>query len=235
MKTKVFFLVCMLAAVSATSQERELQEIEITPPSFGGEFRLSIAEFLKQNVVYPDQSVRWNEEGTEVVDFTVTKEGKLTDFNIINSVSREIDQEIIRVLQFTSGNWLPGTLDGVPVDMRKEISVEFKLDPSKDFVELAKYNLSKGNEFLFIKNKPQKALKYFNRGINYLPNDDALMAMRSLCKYKLGDMKGASSDWNRLKVLAQRNGKTVNEPIYALETDADVLQEFISGMNLSDN
>jgi hypothetical protein len=43
--------------------------------------------------------------------------------------------------------------------------------------------------------------------------------MRSLCRYQLGDTTGAYSDWERLKVLAGRNGTFADE-IIAGEPDA---------------
>jgi hypothetical protein len=48
-------------------------------------------------------------------------------------------------------------------------------------------------------------LKYFNKGITLLPNEETLLAVRGLCKYEIGDNEGAKLDWNRLKILADKN------------------------------
>ncbi|MEN8118316.1 MAG: hypothetical protein ABFS16_15120, partial [Bacteroidota bacterium] len=44
----------------------------------------------------------------------------------------------------------------------------------------------------------KKALKHFNHGIRYCPNDKALLYIRGLCRYELGDENGARKDWNRI-------------------------------------
>jgi tetratricopeptide (TPR) repeat protein len=75
-----------------------------------------------------------------------------------------------------------------------------------DFIELASKQMQKGNQALFIKGQPEKALKHFNQGINFLPNNETLLAVRGLCKYKLGDETGANRDWDRSKLLVKMNG-----------------------------
>lgn len=206
MKTSVIFFAIMLTAVIAFGQEQKLNEIKVTAPQFQSEFFHSANDFLEHSVEFPAKSKNAGLQGTEVIQFTVTTEGQITDFMVINSVSPEIDLEVIRILEVTSGKWTPGTVNGEPVAMTKEVSVDFKNNPATNFTELANNHLQKGNQALFVKNQPEKALKHFNRGINFLPNDETLLAVRGLCKYNLGDENGAKHDWDRLKVLAERNG-----------------------------
>jgi TonB family protein len=208
MKTSVIFFAMMLTASVAFGQEQKLNEIKVTAPQFQSEIFHSANDFLEISVEFPAKSKNAGLQGTEVIQFTVTTDGQITDFMVINSVSPEIDREVIRILEVTNGKWAPGTVNGEPVAMKKEVSVDFKNNPATNFAELANKHLQKGNQALFVKDQPEKALKHFNQGINFLPNDEALLAMRGLCKYKLGDETGAKHDWNRLKVLAERNGTT---------------------------
>jgi tetratricopeptide (TPR) repeat protein len=67
--------------------------------------------------------------------------------------------------------------------------------------ERATEELNKGSIALFEKRNPQKALRKYNRGIKFLPDDESLLIMRGLCKYELGNCTGAIEDWNRLKSL----------------------------------
>jgi tetratricopeptide (TPR) repeat protein len=127
--------------------------------------------------------------------------------------------------------WIPGIINGKTVAMPGEISVVFKINTKDNFTEIAKKYMNKGNHALFVKNQPEKALKFFNQGINYLPNNETLLAVRGLCRYRLGDEAGANRDWERTKVLAQRNGNTENEPGYTLEKDDEILQELTEKMN----
>ncbi|HSO87718.1 MAG TPA: energy transducer TonB [Draconibacterium sp.] len=207
MKTNLFFAAGMLIAAIATGQNKELTAIEVTPPSFKSEVPKSISDFLQKNVEYPPEASVWKHQGTEVVQFVITPEGKLTDFTVINSVSPDIDKEVIRVLELTSGSWMPGTINGEPASMETEVSMVFMLNPKDDFVEIAKCNMKKGNELLFVKDNPKRALKYFDWAMNYLPHNETIHAIRGLCKYRLGDENGAESDWQRANLLAERNGK----------------------------
>lgn len=210
MKTKLFLVAGMLIAAIATGQNRMLNEIVVVSPAFKGENQKSINDYLQKKVDYPAEASIWKHQGTEVVQFVVTPEGKLTDFKVINSVSYEIDKEVIGTLKSTSGKWIPGTKNGEPVAMETEVSMAFKLNPKDNFVQMAKWNFQTGTELLFTKNQPKKALKYFDWAINFLPNDETLLAMRGICKYKMGDENGATIDLDRSDILAQRKGTTVN-------------------------
>lgn len=193
-------------AAIATSQNRELKEIEVTPPTFTSEVPNTINEYVQKRVEYPQSEIKLRIQGTVVVGFLVTPEGKLKNIEIINSVSYAIDNEVIRALKSTDGKWTPGVINGEAVAMSNEVSVVFQLNPRVNFIEIAKEHMQKGNQALFVKDQPEKALKHFNRGINFLPNNETLLAMRGYCKYKLGDETGANRDWDRSKMLAKRNG-----------------------------
>jgi hypothetical protein len=218
MKTNVIFLTCMLIAAFSFAQNRphdfqnELNENEVIPPKFcatdkvfHGESIETIDEFLSKNVVYPVQSATCRFQGTELVRFTVNPSGELTNFEVINSVCKKMDEEVINILKLTNGMWQPGFVNGRPVVMEKEVSVAFVLHPSNNFIEMAKEYMKRGNVLLFEKSNPKRALKYYDMGINLLPNNETLLAARGLCKYEMGDEMGAERDWERLKIVAGRN------------------------------
>jgi TonB family protein len=200
--------------VFGQQKSKMVDEVQVTPPKFAGindiakkfqeEKFESIADYLAKNVQYPEEAIKNKQEGTEVIQFEVTPKGELTNFNVINSVSPEIDEAIINLLKATSGMWMPGQNNGEPVAMENEVSIAFKygefeaFSKSKDFMQLAKLLLKKGNHELLVKNNPKKALKYFDRGIRYLPNEDCLLLSRGICKYELGDTEGARHDWLRM-------------------------------------
>jgi TonB family protein len=218
MKTKLFFATAMLIAAIACGQNRMLKEVEVVFPAFKSEKQKSIDEFLRKKVEYPAEAVTWKKQGTEVVQFVVTPEGKLTDFTVINSVSYEIDKAVIHTLKSTSGKWSPGTKNGESVAMKTEVSMAFKLNPNDNFVEMAKQNFKIGNEMLFSKNQPKKALRFYNYAVNLLPNNETIHAIRGFCKYTLGDENGANHDWDRANVLANEKGLIIDFKNMALNS-----------------
>ena len=163
----------------------------------------SICDYMKKHLDYPKKAIKNCCEGTEVIRFEVTSTGELVNLQVINSVSSGIDAAVIKLLESTSGMWQPGTNKGQLVDMEKEISIAFKYGEtesfatSKDFDQLATLFYEKGNKQLLEKNNPKRALKFYDRGIRYRPNEDCLLLSRGICKYELGDLEGARLDWSR--------------------------------------
>lgn len=217
MKTITILFAIVLAASSLFAQDLKsnLEEIKVTPPQFTGIVQtveiseendfVSFEKYLINKLKYPQDVITNGAEGTELVRFEVNADGKLSSFEVLNSVSPEIDAAIYNILQTTCGMWKPGETNGEPVSMEKEIAIEFKwkqfesLHSTKDFDALAKLYMTKGTEQLMQKNNAKKALKFFNHGINYRPNEDCLLMGRGLCKYELGDKKGAMADWARMQ------------------------------------
>ena len=217
MKTSLIFAVITLVALFAFGQDKNLEQIDVSAPQYIGVQYVAtvqndfpntmIKNYLKDNIEYPAESAGCLREGTEVVQFIVTAEGELQDFRIINSVCSKIDEEVIRTLKQTNGQWIPGTNNGKPVDMSKELSFTFVVNNYENksiheiFTRHATEYYNKGSRMLFVKNDVRKALKLYDKGMNYLPYDKCLLLSRGMCRFELGDKKGAAEDWNRLYEL----------------------------------
>jgi len=226
MKRIVVFLMCLISSVIIFGQEKmqyinETKGGTVPPKSFTGAKELvtflnkeettSLNQYLQQHIKYPELSKKMLQEGTEVIQFVVTPRGEVTDFNVINSVSPEIDKEVIRVLKTTNKMWNPGIYDGDPVSIVKEVSIAFNnMNESSgdftDFVSLAKCYFDKGNKKFFVVKDNKSAIKNYDKAIRYLPNDKSLLVTRGMCKYELGDKNGACQDWNRVKTLGGFEG-----------------------------
>ena len=214
MKRNVIFAVIMLAALFAAGQNKELKEIDVKAPMFHSALYDNINDFLLSGIEYPTEAINAGYEGTEVIRFTVTPDGKVTDIKVINSVCNAIDREVIRILSITDGMWIPRNEKGEAVAMVKEVSLKFQINPTSDFVAMAKRYLTKANQMFFIDRQPKKAMKYLDKGINLLPYDETLLVVRGMCRYELGNETGAQNDWNRIT----DNGKIdINEYTAQLE------------------
>jgi len=210
----------MLVAAFAAGQNKNLDEVKITPPQFTGISNVTalqsqhpnkvLQDYLQTNFIYPKEAIKCNRQGTEVVKFVVTPEGSVTDVNIINGVCPSIDEELVRVLKTTSGMWIPAHGDEQPVAMEKEVSMIVVLEdninhrystPQELFTKKATDYFEKGVEKLFVDRNAKKALKLFDKGVNYLPYDKNLLLMRGLCRFETDDQEGARSDWDRMTSL----------------------------------
>lgn len=218
MKNYVVFLFSMFFSIMVFGQNQSthLPEVEVMAPKFTGIRNVLILEkqaqkkilanYLAAHFEYPQNSnIMW--EGTEVIRFNVTPSGELSNFKVINSVSPQIDEEIIGILKTTEGMWKPGYNNGHPIVMEKEVAMEVKAAETKelaqnhDFTQKASNCYIKGTDMFFAKGKPEKAIKYFDEGIRYKPYDKSLYYIRGLCRYEIGYTEGARQDWMRLKKL----------------------------------
>ncbi|QMU30836.1 energy transducer TonB [Adhaeribacter radiodurans] len=83
-------------------------------------------QYIQENLRYPAEAKRQNQEGIVEVSFTVTTEGKLTNFKILKSLHPACDAEAIRVIQEGPG-WQPTQLQGQPQAENVRVTVQFKL------------------------------------------------------------------------------------------------------------
>jgi tetratricopeptide (TPR) repeat protein len=196
---------------------KNLTEVKVTPPAFTGIQLVSdepdgqgnlFARHLLENFEYPVKAMQCGIQGTGVVQFVVQSDGKLTDFIVINSICPELDDEFIRVIKTTEGMWNPGSNNGNPVQMEKEISMMFVADfewynnkPKEYFAKKAKAYYENANTLFLKKHNLKKALRNYNQTIKYLPYDASTLLMRGLCRYGLGDLEGAHNDWERINRL----------------------------------
>lgn len=103
--------------------------------------------------------------------------------------------------------WKSGYNNEIPVAMEREVSMMFvasdihKNAPKEYFTKLASNYCAKGNKQFLEKHNPKKALKSYNQSIKYLPYESALLLLRGLCKYELGNRQGAINDWERINEI----------------------------------
>lgn len=239
MKTKLFFAIGLMVSTIAFGSNKTTSKPDgtvknnvsmNTPPVFTsdrfseegmqGNTPFLIYSYLRENVEYPEVALKYNIQGTEILQFTVTASGDVAHIKVVNSLCPEIDEEITTVLNTTNGMWQPGLKNGEPVDMEREIAMVFQISGFKNgtnenlFKEQATALFNKGSKALLSQNNPAKALKYFDKALKFLPNESTILYSRGMAKYLLNDIEGAQADWNRMDVLsAARNEKGNSTPL----------------------
>ncbi|HVU58830.1 MAG TPA: TonB family protein [Puia sp.] len=94
-------------------------------PSYpGGED--AFRKFLAKTLRYPSPAVNKGIEGRVVVQFKVTKEGKIVEMSISQSPNELLSTEALRALR-KMPDWKPAMLGGVPIDAWRKQPVDFKL------------------------------------------------------------------------------------------------------------
>jgi len=138
MKTR-FTLMVALSLISATtvfsqeeiagnlSQNKSMKLSQTKAPSFvGGD--MALAQYLQDNIEYPDLARKQGIEGTVVVEYYIDIDGSIENILIVKSVSSEIDGEAIRLVK-NMPNWNPGMHNGQPERICYQLPIKFTLNP----------------------------------------------------------------------------------------------------------
>lgn len=82
--------------------------------------------YLAKNLKYPAQAKKDGIQGKVYLSFNVQKDGTLTDVQIMEGLSKETDQEALRVVK-SSPRWNPGLNNGKPVKTKYQMAINFTL------------------------------------------------------------------------------------------------------------
>ena len=118
-------------AMPTTEKEPQVAEgdkvfeiVEVMPEFPGG--MSACLQYLAKNIKYSTEAQDAGQQGRVIVQFIVTKEGKIVNPKIVRSVSTILDNEAIRVVK-NMPDWKPGTQKGVPVNVKFTLPVTFRL------------------------------------------------------------------------------------------------------------
>lgn len=82
--------------------------------------------FVNENIKYPAQARRMNVEGKVFVEFVVSKDGTLTDINVVKGIGSGCDEEAMRIVQL-SPPWQAAKQRGKAVRQRIVLPIFFML------------------------------------------------------------------------------------------------------------
>lgn len=108
----------------AVDQSKVYSSAEVAPKFPGGD--AAMMRWISEHLRYPATAQENNIQGRVVVQFTVSKTGKPYNFKIVRGKSPDLDKEALRVVQ-TLPDFIPGTIQGVPVDVTYSVPITFRL------------------------------------------------------------------------------------------------------------
>jgi len=103
--------------------------VEKMPQFPGGE--KEIIKFLNQTMHYPDGALKNGEHGKVIVQFIVSKTGKVGSTKILRGASKALNDEAFRVVGLLP-NWIPGEEGGEKVSVYMVVPVLFNNNPTKN-------------------------------------------------------------------------------------------------------
>jgi len=162
--------------VFAQSEDESLESamMNIVEPTFKGTNEsVDIYIFLQENLIAPLNGQNWGVIGAVMVQFNVLPTGNLSEIQVIEGVFPAFDRSVISTLEATNGMWNPGTVNGRPVPMEKEVIAIFKFEGS-DIYRAAQMNKSKADD-LMKEGKYSRAVKLYTKALASCPISDIII------------------------------------------------------------
>lgn len=86
-----------------------------------------LGAYLSTNLHYPKKAREKNIEGRVLVKFVVNEDGHISDCEITKGVSKELDEEALRVVK-NMPPWKPGIQNGKAVKVYFTLPIVYKLE-----------------------------------------------------------------------------------------------------------
>lgn len=182
------------------------------------QFKGSMSNFLKDNIIYPAYSLHNCIQGTVNIGFKLNNKGEVYYSAITKGIGTDLDDEALRLVRMSSGKWTLSqkhdtlaliivpvnfVLNGYDCNKMTQNQIALAIKAYKDEEELTKVisNYYKNKEKGIA--KPEDETKIL-RIKNELGIDDEYLQSRidsGLKKYKQGDKQGACEDFNFVKYM----------------------------------
>ncbi|MBR9861546.1 TonB family protein [bacterium] len=115
--------------IEETGETIDIIAIEDKPLFMGKDASESLPRYLAENLKYPFQAKENAVSGVVVVKFVVNTEGEIEDVQIVTPKKGfGLEEEAIKVILSTSGNWTAGKQNNKPVKVRYQIPINFQLN-----------------------------------------------------------------------------------------------------------
>ncbi|MGL4851872.1 MAG: TonB family protein [Phocaeicola sp.] len=114
----------MIAAEGAQVVGQVYNSVDVMPSYEGG--MKGALVYIGKEIKYPKQAQDEQAQGRVIVQFVVSKDGSLRDFNIVRGIHEALDAEAVRVLS-SMPKWIPGKQDGEAVDVKFTLPIMFQL------------------------------------------------------------------------------------------------------------
>ncbi len=108
-------------------------------PTFMGKDAKEFGKWVGSKIQYPEIARENNVQGRVILQFTIEKDGSLTNIKVVRGVDPTLDKEALRVVS-SSPKWKPGRIRDKAVRVTYTFPVDFRLRSEKDSKEKAQNN-----------------------------------------------------------------------------------------------
>jgi TonB family protein len=130
--------------------------------------------FVYNNLSYPAEAIRNDNEGTVVVSFVVEKDGTISDPEILRNVAGGCGEEALRVVQLMNPSgirWTPGKSGGMAVRTKFNLPIRFRLSDAQPFQIVGRDSIwTLIDEPAQFKGGPETLQAYLDTEVDYPPS-----------------------------------------------------------------
>lgn len=127
----IFILFFTSIAIGQT--ETKLSELIIDMPDKESMFpggTKEMMKFISENTEYPEAALEAGDQGRVYIEFVVDKKGSIRNVTVLRGVSKELDEEAIRVVS-SMPRWIPAEYEDEKVSSKARIPISFMLRKGK--------------------------------------------------------------------------------------------------------
>jgi len=111
-----------------TDPETVFTVVEEQPQFPGG--TNAMFNYLSRNIKYPVAAAEAGVQGRVFLSFVVSKTGNISDIAILKGIGFGCDAEAVRIVS-SFPKWKPGTQNGVPVNVKYNLPIQFEIEKAK--------------------------------------------------------------------------------------------------------
>ena len=200
MKKILFLTLLFLNYGFVISQNIDLTKKDTIPAKFNGSSDLNkLRIFIQNQLIYPTTSAEKCEQGTVLLKFKITSNGKIDSIDLINELSPALNNEAIRGLMKSEPFWIPGIINSNNVSSTFIMPLIFVVDNSCKDID---YYIKKGNKF-FNKLNYQNASINFAEVIKLNPHNFEILQKKIECDKNLNKTEILTKDMKLLDYISK--------------------------------
>lgn len=112
-------------------QQDELAYVKVEKmPTFQGGDLHKFRDWIQANMKYPAEAVAERLQGRVIFSFVVEKDASVSSFDILQTPSKVLADEVKRVFKTAPNDWVAGEQNGKKVSVKFTVPIVFALNPS---------------------------------------------------------------------------------------------------------
>jgi protein TonB len=123
------FLLFTLLLNSCATIEMSISEEIVDYPDIEGRYPggpKKMKKYIAKNTIYPEKALESGDHGKVFVQFTIEKDGSLSNIEVLKGRTKELDAEAIRVIS-EMPNWTPAIYEGKYVRAKARLPINYIL------------------------------------------------------------------------------------------------------------